>query len=488
MMDPVEATDVSFCSNSSNDSSSSSDKNKNKNNNTPSHHRVVELFEEDLTADANADPFDDEFRVQYNDDVERAQMETMQAEFSKEAHAWHNPVESRIISFTGRRKAKKICLASVIFSVVLFIILSVFGRHNDPKKYGPKMCGSITCSLYQGMVATLSQVTPQAVLTDSKTIQNKALQWLIDENQDYQNSVLQERYAIVVLHLSMNANVIQPNVPTCEWPGITCAQNHSVPAVTSLIWSNQGLTGTLPNEVAGLASFLEELDLGENKIGGSLPDGLFECKRLLKLFLHDNQFTGTLSDQFSELRHLTHLYLGLNQFEGPFPVGLGSPANSSSARSLTFLSLYKNKLSGSIPPNLHYRFMYYLDLSHNSFTGHLPLDWSEGPLQMFQMRHLFLNDNQFSGSIPDSYPSIGNGRMELFHAGNNQLTGTVPGNYNPQNLIESLEFQGNNFTALDPKVCELILFLPPSTELANLKLDCNVCTCDMWCEPGYCYP
>eukprot|EP00522_Entomoneis_paludosa_P007649 CAMPEP_0172464486 /NCGR_PEP_ID=MMETSP1065-20121228/50596_1 /TAXON_ID=265537 /ORGANISM="Amphiprora paludosa, Strain CCMP125" /LENGTH=80 /DNA_ID=CAMNT_0013220729 /DNA_START=1 /DNA_END=243 /DNA_ORIENTATION=- len=78
--------------------------------------------------------------------------------------------------------------------------------------------------------------------------------------------------------------------------------------------------------------------------------------------------------------------------------------------------------------------------------------------------------------------------MEMFHVGHNELTGAVPGGYNPVEFMDSMELHDNKFTEpLSKEVCGLIVFLPPASELANLKADCDICKCDYFCEPGYCY-
>lgn len=73
-------------------------------------------------------------------------------------------------------------------------------------------------------------------------------------------------------------------------------------------------------------------------------------------------------------------------------------------------------------------------------TGSLPNDIGE---TMFHLRHLHLDHNKFRGTIPLSYNSVGNGRLESLTLHDNQLTGVVPGPrpmYNKLTLVRAYIF------------------------------------------------
>lgn len=176
--------------------------------------------------------------------------------------------------------------------------------------------------------------------------------------------------------------------------------------------------------------------------------------------------------------------------------------------------------------------MVYLDLSNNHFTGTLPAEWcqaknvtvrieqlnndtttmanpttlllegnnttaaatttttttiTETRIKMTtslpRIRYLFLNHNQFSGTIPVDFPSVlGNGRVELLHLGDNEFHGQVPGDYSKGRIfMTSLELQNNHFTSMDPYICTLSVLTPPDGELVNLRADCPICTCPSLC-------
>ena len=73
-----------------------------------------------------------------------------------------------------------------------------------------------------------------------------------------------------------------------------------------------------------------------------------------------------------------------------------------------------------------------MDLGRNQFSGTLPSDLGD---QFARLRHLHLDHNNFHGTLPESYISAGNGRLETLTVDNNQLTGAVPGDHVFQNIL-----------------------------------------------------
>jgi hypothetical protein len=156
-----------------------------------------------------------------------------------------------------------------------------------------------------------------------------------------------------------------------------------------------------------------------------------------------------------------------------------------SIRFTGILTLHKNKLSGSIPSDLNLRFLYYLDLSDNEFSGRLPDDWGVGNGAMVRIRHFHVDNNRFTGSIPATYPEMGNGRIEQFTVNDNSFVGTVPGDWPLQNHMSTMELQNNFFTDLGRGVCDLIVFL--GGEVVNFEADCEICGCRFFCDASQCY-
>ena len=78
------------------------------------------------------------------------------------------------------------------------------------------------------------------------------------------------------------------------------------------------------------------------------------------------------------------------------------------------------------------RRLVYMDLGRNQFSGTLPSDIGE---KYVVLRHLYLDHNNFVGSIPTTFPGIGNDRLESLALDDNQLTGVVPGGHEILNKL-----------------------------------------------------
>jgi hypothetical protein len=90
-----------------------------------------------------------------------------------------------------------------------------------------------------------------------------------------------------------------------------------------------------------------------------------------------------------------------------------------------YFNVYSNKLTGTIPDNLRWRKVINLDLGRNQFTGTV-----ETIVDKFvELRMLFLDHNQFNGTVPSTLINSGNGRLVALQLDNNQFTGEVPGDH-----------------------------------------------------------
>ena len=326
-------------------------------------------------------------------------------------------------------------------------------------------------------------------LSDHGSPEFLAMKWLHDmtthnsSTLSVQNLVnsrnrLEQRFAMAVLDISIQGRRSRTpkfagnSLNECSWTGVSCSDGK----IVKIVWAgNRSLQGNLPVDL-GLLTGLNHLDLAENNIQSTLPAGLYNLTGLRYLYLHDNRLTGHISEDISKLSRLEKLYLGDNLLSGTFPRGLGSPGRGGgNARQLKFLHLGRNKLTGPIPDNLNLRNLYYLDMSHNNFSGEVPIDWYEGGNTLYWIRHLYLNNNNLSGEIPATFPKIGAGRLMQLDVSYNNFSGIFPGNWVPRTMLEALEIQGNNFSSLDEQLCNLIVF--NGGEMTSLRSECVICIC-----------
>ena len=75
-----------------------------------------------------------------------------------------------------------------------------------------------------------------------------------------------------------------------------------------------------------------------------------------------------------------------------------------------------------------------MDLGRNQFSGTIPGDIGD---KYVWLRHLYLDHNNFVGSIPTNFPKIGNNRLETLGLNDNQLTGVVPGGHQILNQMST---------------------------------------------------
>ncbi|KAM1306427.1 hypothetical protein ACFX2H_008814 [Malus domestica] len=191
----------------------------------------------------------------------------------------------------------------------------------------------------------------------------------------------------------------------CEesWDGVSCSGS----SVIYLKLSSLNLSGYIPEELYNLFN-LKQLDVSSNNIVGEIPHVLppnathinLACNYLTQNFPHSlptmkslrhlnlshNLFSGPIGNVFTSLQNLRELDLSYNNFTGDLPSSFGSMTN------LTGLFLQNNKFTGSV-----------------AFLADLPLT------------DLNIQDNYFSGIIPNHFQSIPNLWIggNSFHVGGN---------------------------------------------------------------------
>jgi hypothetical protein len=174
---------------------------------------------------------------------------------------------------------------------------------------------------------------------------------------------------------------------------------------------------------------------------------------------------------------ITHFHLSHNQLSGTLPIEMASWENTGQQggiRPLRYFNVYSNNLVGPIPNDLKFRKCQYFDVGRNQLTGTLPADIGTF---FVELRQLHLDHNQFRGTVPSSYNSVGNGRLESLSIDHNFLTGVVPGERDLTNKLVTYTLHENNFNSLDPGNCDLLI---PFGEMVEFKADCDICQCDDW--------
>ena len=189
-------------------------------------------------------------------------------------------------------------------------VCGVFIDAKDPKRIG------------------LNQLTqigiPNSLLNDPSTPQAKALCWIMTHDPFFgrylicDGTILQRYVLILFLHESLSTSDFDEfaSKPTCEWDYIVCGPEKKF--VKKIIAPSQNLSGTLVTELSLLMS-LEELDLSNNELNGSIDPSIFATLPSLKIFnVGNNSFVGTIPKSLLELPGIKKIILSDNKFIGHF--------------------------------------------------------------------------------------------------------------------------------------------------------------------------
>ncbi|KAH0707114.1 hypothetical protein KY289_012190 [Solanum tuberosum] len=259
--------------------------------------------------------------------------------------------------------------------------------------------------------------------------------------------------------------------------------------------SSNSLSGPLPNNLSMLQK-LTELDLSHNSLNGTIPSSVFSLPllgnyrfsglpnelqtnpTLERLDLSHNQLSGSLLQSLSNLTNLSTLDLSSNNItvdEGiqiTFPslqdLWLSScelkdfPNFLRNVKTLRILDISNNKIRGQIPnwfSSIRWDDLYYLNLSHNSLTGHL---------QQFHFHNLWYLDlkfNSLQSPLPSSICNMSN--LQFLDLSRNDFNNSIPSCLGSMPSLTVLDLRRNNFTGSLPSLCA------QSTSLSTIVLNGN---------------
>ncbi|XP_031491885.1 receptor protein kinase TMK1-like [Nymphaea colorata] len=226
-----------------------------------------------------------------------------------------------------------------------------------------------------------------------------------------------------------------PSTDPCSWKLVTCDPSGRV---TALNLGKQKLSGSLPASVRNLTALMT-LALQSNAIGGPLPS-LAGMSSLQVVYLHDNNFSSVPPDFFDGLTSLQAIYLDYNPF-APWSL----PPSLQGVASLVNFSANNANVNGSIPSFFgSFPSLASIRLAFNSLSGGIPSSLAGSTLQVLWLNNqqgskltgqidvlanmtglvqVWLQSNAFSGPIPDLSPLKSLSELDLR---DNSLTGPVP--------------------------------------------------------------
>jgi Leucine-rich repeat (LRR) protein len=119
-------------------------------------------------------------------------------------------------------------------------------------------------------------------------------------------------------HMPLSFTLTPPNKGAPNWTGRGYYQMSGI--ATTLNFSNNYLTGTIPPEIGRLVT-LQVLDVGSNNLSGGIPPELCNLTNLQFLILRRNHLTGPIPAALNRLNFLAVFSVAYNDLEGPIPTG-----------------------------------------------------------------------------------------------------------------------------------------------------------------------
>ncbi|KAG8386479.1 hypothetical protein BUALT_Bualt03G0152900 [Buddleja alternifolia] len=264
----------------------------------------------------------------------------------------------------------------------------------------------------------------------------------------------------------------------------------NVGKLDSLDVSDNLLTGKFPDCFRHIGSYFTTLSLENNNLSGSIFPASSRC-RLLSMNLRNNSFDGEFRQSFRSCRDLQVIDLGENKLSGSIPAWIGDNWSE-----LIVLSLRSNELYGEIPSSIcRMAHVQILDLSLNKINGTIPkclnnltamaqernlratitgsygmstiggreLDWNhdESAIIMWKgveseykrilglVKLIDLSSNKLTGEIPNEITSLV-GLVSL-NLSRNFITGSIPPQIGRLHLLDFLDLSRNKLSGVIPR-------------------------------------
>ncbi|WMV60178.1 hypothetical protein MTR67_053563 [Solanum verrucosum] len=265
--------------------------------------------------------------------------------------------------------------------------------------------------------------------------------------------------------------------------------------------SSNSLSGPLPSNPSMLQK-LTSVDLSYNSLNGTIPSWVFSLPLLSSVSLQHNRFRGLADEVIKTNPTLKELHLSNNQLSGSFPQSLVNLTNLEilgissnnitidegmnitflslsslflsscqlkdfphflrNVKTLVYLDISNNKIRGQIPDwfsGMRWDSLQFLNLSHNSLTGHLP------QLHFHNLGYLDLKFNSLQGPLPSSICNMM--KLILLDLSRNNFSDSVPHCLGSMASLTVLDLRRNNFTGNLPPLCA------HSTSLSTIVVNGN---------------
>ncbi|KAM7500432.1 hypothetical protein LguiA_024846 [Lonicera macranthoides] len=240
--------------------------------------------------------------------------------------------------------------------------------------------------------------------------------------------------------LGQNGKLIELDLSTNKLTGLIPKSLCFGQKLKILILLDNFLFGSLPDDL-GRCETLSRVRLGQNYLSGTIPNGFLYLPELSLVELQNNYLTGKFTEEKRKVRSkLDQLNLSNNRLFGSIPSSLGDFSG------LKTLTLSGNQFTGEIPPGLgRLKNILKVDMSRNNFSGRIPIEIGN----CLSLTYLDLSQNQLKGPIPIQIGQIH--VLNYFNISYNYLNESLPKEIGSIKSLTSADFSHNNFSGPIPE-------------------------------------
>ncbi|KAI4346871.1 hypothetical protein L6164_007734 [Bauhinia variegata] len=175
--------------------------------------------------------------------------------------------------------------------------------------------------------------------------------------------------------------------------------------------SNAGISGSVPEWFWNAS--IPSINISHNSLVGEIPNLPLELASVSVIDLHSNQFEGVIPSFFSQA---SLLFLSRNKFSDMVQFLCGNNTYTF----LVVLDISNNEL-GHLPNCWsHLKSLEFIDLSNNKLSGKVPVSMGS----LVEMKALVLRNNSLIGELPSSLQNCF--ELALLDIGENKLSGPLP--------------------------------------------------------------
>uniref|UniRef100_A0A0D9W6W0 Leucine-rich repeat-containing N-terminal plant-type domain-containing protein n=1 Tax=Leersia perrieri TaxID=77586 RepID=A0A0D9W6W0_9ORYZ len=291
---------------------------------------------------------------------------------------------------------------------------------------------------------------------------------------DFENERLYRAY--LVIQKFRKTVTCDPQDITSSWSGTDLCKSYkgffcerppkiTDRAIASVDFNGFNLQSSSLKEFVDALPDLALFHANSNNFGGFIPD-LSRLPYFYELDVSNNKLASApFPTDVLKLKNATFVDIRFNNFYGDLPGGVFC-----SFPQVQAIFVNNNQFSGTLPDNIGDSPVNYLSLANNKFTGEIPKSIARMANTLFEV--LFLG-NKLSGCLPYELGLLA--KATVIDAGTNQLTGPIPASYACLRKVEQFNLADNLLYGEVPDaLCKLAF--SDTGRLRNLTLSNNYFT------------